>query len=165
MNTITIDYGKFRVQDWLLAADISSGAKMTYTVLALCARGQDHAWPTQSFLAEKTGVCVRTIQRYLGELAAQGFIEIGLERIKGKLRKVYWFLRHQVMPMEENQEQNFPPESGSVSAGHTTNCRVMGDNLSPRLTIKKENIKTPPFARIPAAASSPGLSRTGKPWR
>ena len=33
------------MQDWLLKADLSSGAKLTYSVLACCAGGKDHAWP------------------------------------------------------------------------------------------------------------------------
>lgn len=38
----TIGYGKFRVQEWLLKAKISTSAKMTYTVLATCSAAAIH---------------------------------------------------------------------------------------------------------------------------
>lgn len=55
------------MQEWLLKAELSAGAKLTYSVLACCAGGRDYAWPSQEYLATKVSVSVHTLQRYLTE--------------------------------------------------------------------------------------------------
>lgn len=63
------------MQEWLLKADLSPGAKLTYSVLPCCASGKNHAWPSQEYLAEKVSASVRPVQRYLKELIDFGLIE------------------------------------------------------------------------------------------
>ena len=52
------------------------GARCAYGVLAQLSGKSDHCWPSQKYLAERLGVSIRTIQKYLKELARLGFIAI-----------------------------------------------------------------------------------------
>lgn len=56
--------------------EISLGARCTYGMLAQVSGKSDHCWPSQKYLAERLGVSIRTIQKYLKELARLGFIAI-----------------------------------------------------------------------------------------
>ena len=56
--------------------EISLGARCTYGVLAQVSGKSDHCWPSQKYLAERLGVSIRTIQKYLKELVRLGFIAI-----------------------------------------------------------------------------------------
>ena len=92
------------MQEWLLKADLSAGAKLTYSVLACCAGGRDYVWPSQEYLAEKVSVSVRTLQRYLSELVRFGLIEKCKQYIKGQVRNIYRFLLHSVIGVGEKSK-------------------------------------------------------------
>lgn len=139
MQTYTIGYGKFRVQEWLLKAKISTSAKMTYTVLATCSGGKDHTWPSQKYLADKLMVSVRSIQRYLQELVCAGLITICWERIKGCSRRVYWFLQNKIMGPD------YPDPVVQNGNSGTTKMVDQHDTLSPHLDNKEKVIEIPPF--------------------
>jgi len=139
MQTYTIGYGKFRVQEWLLKAKISTSAKMTYTVLATCSGGKDHTWPSQKYLADHLMVSVRSIQRYLQELVRAGLITICWQRIKGYSRRVYWFLQNKIMG------QDLPDPEVRNGNSDTTKMVDQYDNLSPHLDNKEKVIEIPPF--------------------
>ncbi len=139
MQTYTIGYGKFRVQEWLLKAKISTSAKMTYTVLATCSGGKDHTWPSQKYLADQLMVSVRSIQRYLQELVRAGLITICWERIKGCSRRVYWFLQNKITGPDSPN-----PVVQNRNSG-TTKMVDQHDNLSPHLDNKEKVIEIPPF--------------------
>ncbi len=56
--------------------EITLGARCTYGVLAKLSGKSDKCWPSQKYLAERLGVSIRSIQKYLRELARLGFIAI-----------------------------------------------------------------------------------------
>jgi hypothetical protein len=145
-----MSYGKFRVQEWLLKAKISTSAKMTYTVLATCSGGKDHTWPSQQYLADKLMVSVRSIQRYLQELVRAGFITICWERIKGCNRRVYWFLQNNITG------PNLPNPVVRNEKSGTTKMVDQDDNLSPHLDNKERVIEIPPSP--PSEERNPVLS-------
>ena len=93
----------FRINMCLLESDLSAGAKLTYSVLACCCGGRDYVWPSQDFLAKRVSSSVRTVQRYLKELATFGLIKIGKEYIKGKIRTIYIFLNHALVTFESKE--------------------------------------------------------------
>ncbi|MDL2259871.1 helix-turn-helix domain-containing protein [Deltaproteobacteria bacterium OttesenSCG-928-K17] len=143
-----IHYGDFRMQDWLLKAEISAGAKLTYSVLACCAGGRDYVWPSQEFLAEKVSVSVRTLQRYLSELVRFGLIEKCKQYIKGQVRNVYRFLLHSVIGIsEKSRPQDAVGNDLPWSAQkHNILCSDQSDNLSPR--SEPELILPPAVAKL-----------------
>jgi len=130
---LVINYGDFRMQQWLLKADLSAGAKLTYSVLACCAGGRDFAWPSQEYLAEKVSVSVRTLQRYLSELVRFGLIEKGRQFIKGQVRNIYRFLRHAITgalsktETQDGERNGRPQRSEKID----TLCSDRHDNMSP----------------------------------
>ena len=157
--------GEVRLPDWLMSMELSTGAKLTYNVLATCAGGRDHAWPKQEYLARRVSASVRTIQRYLGELARHGLIAVSRESLKGKMRCVYAFLSPGAGPGRANLS---PPPGGQDEkkpAGSPI-CRLERDNLSPSLnkeeTIKGKKEEDPPAPQEARPAS--GLEAgTGDP--
>ena len=153
MNAISESYrigNDVRLPDWLMKMDLSSGVKLTYSVLATCSGGRDQAWPGQEYLAKRVSVSVRSIQRNLSELVKRGLIAISRESIKGKWRCVYTFLRPGLECEAEKEGDKLSPQSESRAnskADTPPDCRLYGDKLSSSL-IKEESIKgkeyTPP---------------------
>ena len=147
-NSYVVNYGDFRMQDWLLNADLSVGPKLTYSLLASLAGGKDHAWPSQNYLASKMSVSTRTVQRYLQKLVDSGLIEKCRGYLQGKVRCFYKFLAAKLVPVTptlplKEQHDNLSPcpdKAPEVVASNTTICRVVYDNLSPSLN-KEETIK------------------------
>ena len=90
----------FRLNSWLLQTELSMGAKLTYSVLANCCNGRDHAWPSQIYLAQCLSIAVRTVQRYLKELVDYGLIKISKKRLMGQTRSVYVFLNNALVSFE-----------------------------------------------------------------
>ena len=129
-----VNYGDFRMQEWLLKAELSTGVKLTYSVLACCAGGRDYAWPSQEYLAEKVSVSVRTLQRYLSELVRFGLIEKCKQYIKGQVRNIYRFLLHSVIGTGEKMKTQVvvANELPRQSKKHNILCSEQHDNLSPR---------------------------------
>lgn len=81
----------FLIHPWILKMNLTMGAKLAYSVLATCAKGRDYAWPSQSYLARCLSCSVRTLQRYLKELAADNLIKIGKKYLMGRTRTIYYF--------------------------------------------------------------------------
>ena len=141
-----INYGEFRMQEWLLKAELSAGAKLTYSVLACCAGGRDYVWPSQEYLAEKVSVSVRTLQRYLSELVRFGLIEKGKQYIKGQVRNIYRFLLHSVIGLSDKSR----PQDGAGSGSprqlklHNIVCQNQHDKMSPG----SESILPPAVAKL-----------------
>lgn len=126
MLTVTMHYGKFRIQSWLNEVEnMKSGPQLTYVQLAMCARGKDHAYPRHQWLAGKVNVTSRTIQTYIKWLVQAGLISVTQELVKGCSRKrnIYWFLAHPAIKtddaesatLEDGEEKNFPVEPEEFS--------------------------------------------------
>ena len=95
----------FRLNPWLLKTELSMGAKLTYSVLANCCNGRDHAWPSQAYLAKCLSISVRTVQRHLKELVNAGFIKIDKKYLMGQTRSIYIFLNHALVLFEPKTQQ------------------------------------------------------------
>ena len=102
----------FKLNRWLLKANLSMGAKLTYSVLACCCNGRDHVWPSQAYLAKCLSIAVRTVQRYLKELVDFGLIRIDRKYLMGQTRSVYSFLNHALVSFEPKVS---PSEESSSS--------------------------------------------------
>ena len=72
--------------DWLMSTDLSTGAKLTYVVLATA--GQDSSHLTQARLAGLVSTSVRSVQRHLGELSRRQ-ISVTRKAASGQSRHVY----------------------------------------------------------------------------
>lgn len=107
----------FNVGKWFLETPLplSTGAKWTYVVLAICACGDNHAWPDMEYLVKKVSASSRTIRRYLDELVRHGFIVISNEKSMGKKRAIYRFLNHAVLSSENAQEWERKAEKKAVA--------------------------------------------------
>jgi hypothetical protein len=118
MKTISHGYGKFRTPDWLDGIKILPGVQKTYEWIVMSARGKDYAYPTQEWLAKKVKVTCRSIRNYIRALVKALMIEVRIERIKGKLRHVYYFLAHPAIEVEkaEDDRKNFPVTAENFSA-------------------------------------------------
>ena len=159
MNAISESYrigGEVRLPDWLMKMNLSTGVKLTYTVLATCSGGRDQAWPGQGYLASRVSVSVRSIQRYLTELVKLGLIAISRKNVKGKNRCVYTFLRPgQEFEHKDDNLSSLSTQKAEPTLKDTTQCRLDHDNLSPSL-IKEESIKGKEYLPPTPQASEPG---------
>ena len=165
MSAISEGYrigGEVRLPDWLMKMDLSSGEKLTFNVLATCSGGRDHAWPGQKYLAERVSVSIRSIQRYLSELAKRGLIAISRERIKGKWRCVYTFLRPgQECGSEEGGDKLSPQavKQENPKAECPSYCHLNSDKMSPSLN-KEESIKGKEYTPPTPTTSEPMAEQT-----
>ncbi|QAZ66102.1 helix-turn-helix domain-containing protein [Solidesulfovibrio carbinolicus] len=116
--------------------EISLGARCTYGVLAQVSGKSDHCWPSQKYLAERLGVSIRTIQKYLKELVRLGFIAI-LSGHDGETN-TYQLLPHPLVLCELESRaarvSSTPATPEKSSGGH-------GENIAP--VFKKEEKNTP----------------------
>lgn len=128
----------FKLNSWLLKTELSMGAKLTYSVLASCCNGKDHAWPSQSYLAKCLTISVRSVQRHLKELVDYGLIKIIKKRLMGQLRSVYVFLNHALVsfepktpPAKKSQAKKAgspaPTEATKTTRSDTTKTANRGD--------------------------------------
>lgn len=99
----------FQMNGWLLQTNLSNGAKLAYSVLAICCGGRSYAWPSYEYLTVCLSASKRTVQRYLRELETHNFIKIERQYVKGQMRNVYRFLNHAQLIFE-------PAASASASA-------------------------------------------------
>ncbi len=138
MQVISLGYGQFRSPGWLDKLGLPPAERKTYEYLAIAAKGQDHAWPSQKWLADKVRVTTRSIRTYIRKLEERNLLMTVLERINGRLRLVYYFLAHPVVKAAV-ERKNFPVKEEKFS-GHLTN--------------RKENIKLPPYPPQKEAADA-----------
>ncbi len=138
MQVISLGYGQFRSPGWLDKLGLPPAERKTYEYLAIAAKGQDHAWPSQKWLADKVRVTTRSIRTYIRKLEERSLLMTVLERINGRLRLVYYFLAHPVVKAAV-ERKNFPVKEEKFS-GHLTN--------------RKENIKLPPYPPQKEAADA-----------
>lgn len=129
MQTISIGYGQFRSPEWLDELNLSPGERKTYEYLAMASKGQDHAWPSQDWLAKKVRVTTRSIRNYTRKLEKINLLMTAMERINGRLRLVYYFLAHPIV----------------LAAAHRKNFPVKEEKFSGHLNKEKKNIQTPPY--------------------
>lgn len=54
--------------------ELSRGAQRCLQILQYYSRGKGYCWPAQSTLAEKLGVTVRQVKRYIRELKESGYV-------------------------------------------------------------------------------------------
>ncbi len=128
MQAETMSYGKFLIPEWTDKLNLRPGLRKTFECLVLAARGLDHAWPKQDWLAAKANITTRTVRNHTRELEEEGVIKTVMERIDGHLRLVYYFLAHPVAVAARNRK-NFP---------------VTPERISGHLNKRKKNIQSPP---------------------
>jgi hypothetical protein len=129
MQTISIGYGQFRSPEWLDELNLSPGERKTYEYLAMASKGQDHAWPSQDWLAKKVRVTTRSIRNYTRKLEEINLLMTAMERINGRLRLVYYFLAHPIV----------------LAAAHRKNFPAKEEKFSGHLNKGKKNIQNPPY--------------------
>jgi len=118
MQTISIGYGQVRIRKWLDQLGLMPGERKMFECLILAARGKDHAWPSQEWLAEKVNVTVRSIRNYIRRMEEREIIRTMRVRINGCLRLVYYFLAHPVIVAAVGADRkNFPVGTEEFS-GH-----------------------------------------------
>ena len=128
MQVETMSYGKFLIPEWTDELNLRPGVRKTLECLVLAARGLDHSWPKQEWLAEKAKITTRTVRNHTRKLEEEGLIKTVMERINGHLRMVYYFLAHPV----------------AVAARDRKNFPVTPERISGHLNKRKKNIKSPP---------------------
>ncbi len=117
----------FNVGKWFLETPLplSTGAKWTYVLLAICSGGNSYAWPDMASLMKNVSASSRTVRRYLDELVRHGFIIITHDYIegqkRGKKRPIYRFLNHAVLSSENLLEwdKNKAKKAEEVEANTT----------------------------------------------
>ncbi len=114
MQVISLGYGQFRSPGWLDKLGLPPAERKTYEYLAIAAKGQDHAWPSQKWLADKVRVTTRSIRTYIRKLEERSLLMTVLERINGRLRLVYYFLAHPVVKAAV-ERKNFPVKEEKFS--------------------------------------------------
>lgn len=140
MQTISIGYGQVRIRKWLDQLGLMPGERKMFECLILAARGKDHAWPSQEWLAEKVNVTVRSIRNYIRRMEEREIIRTMRVRINGCLRLVYYFLAHPVIVAAVGADRkNFP---------------VGTEEFSGHLIKRKEDKKIPPAPQGENAAGA-----------
>jgi len=140
MQTISIGYGQVRIRKWLDQLGLMPGERKMFECLILAARGKDHAWPSQEWLAEKVNVTVRSIRNYIRRMEEREIIRTVRVRINGCLRLVYYFLAHPVIVAAVGADRkNFP---------------VGTEEFSGHLIKRKEDKEIPPAPQGENAAGA-----------
>ena len=140
MQTISIGYGQVRIRKWLDQLGLMPGERKMFECLILAARGKDHAWPSQEWLAEKVNVTVRSIRNYIRRMEEREIIRTMRVRINGCLRLVYYFLAHPVIVAAVGADRkNFP---------------VGTEEFSGHLIKRKEDKEIPPTPQGGSAAGA-----------
>ena len=139
-GTIAIGYGKFRTPDWIDGIKMLPGVQKTYEWIVMSARGEDHAYPSQKWLAKKVKVCERSIRNHKKTLIDLQLIKQEIERIKGRLRRVYYLLAHPAI----------------VAAIQRKNLPVTAENFSGQLDKGKCCTENPPCPPLGKAAQAAG---------
>lgn len=186
MNSGLRPGGLFRLEGWLLKDNrLSTGAKMTYAVLACCSGGRDWARPSQAYLAAAVSASVRSIQNYLRELVQNQLIKVEKRPSGHTSRRVYRFIRPSGGRPEARKIQAAPPAPGpsaQTSArpeaeGQAREFPPPGEKYAPSYkNINKKNNKEEAFkaraalsprgagpAETPAAAGKPPQSPSLNP--
>lgn len=141
MQTISIGYGQVKIREWLDQLDLAPGERKLFECLTMAARGKDHAWPEQEWLARKVNVTVRTIRNYIRRMEKLQILRTMKVRINGSLRLVYYFLAHPVIVagVGESDRKNFP---------------VRAEKFSGHLIKRKKNKEIPPTPQRGNAAGA-----------
>lgn len=176
-NTFRINSGDFRVQDWLLDSPLSAGAKLTFTVLATCARGKDYVWPGIDYLAQKVSASNKTITRHINELVNFGLLRKQRMQFKGQVRNVYFFVQHQIVKLYPNQlapqsdkTTDCPDPSQVKKADDPTICPKQPAKMSDPNNMNSENTEgkeetnppLPPFEPDSASAAVTAVEEGGE---
>ena len=137
---------------WLLRhKGISLGAKMVYAVMASCARSSDHCFPSQAWLAESTGISIRSVQNHLRELMRAGLIRAKAGRFGSVLR--YYFLRAGIIEFRASSAgqavQNPARTGANFAEGYANSAYINNFN---KFNKEKE---IPPFPPDDLQARSP----------
>jgi len=154
----------FKIGSWILKTELSSGAKLTFSVLAVCAGGRDHVWPSQEYLAKAVSASVRSVQRYLKELVDFGLIRIGKKWLMGQTRTIYSFLNHALVCFEPKaagaEQKQARIKAEMTSPARPTKTAKPGDKngASPNKEECIENNKfSPPFPPKGPSLAEPEL--------
>ncbi len=113
--------------------EVSLVARCMYGLLSQLSGKSDRCWPSQKYLAERLGVSIRTIQKYLKELVQLGFIAI-ISGHDGETN-TYQLLPHPLVIAELEGRAARTAATPEKSSGGD------GEKISP--VIKKEEKKTP----------------------
>lgn len=173
----------FNMGKWFLDSNLplSTGAKLTYLVLATCSQKHDYSWASLEFLAKNVSASKRTVRRYLEELAKENFIEITNGVFMGKKRLIFRFLNQAILTFEKVSERRrtppmrfedlkkeaeaTPPDECQIKPENSEDLCKKNDKNDTRLykeesyQVKKEN-NTPPK---PPSVESSGHDRTDEP--
>jgi len=134
--------------------EITLGARCTYGVLAKLSGKSDKCWPSQKYLAERLGVSIRSIQKYLRELARLGFIAI-LSGHDGETN-TYQLLPHPLVISElEGRAACSSATPAKFSEGD-------GEKISP--VFKKEEKKNTPLTPQ-RGEEGDRLSQSTRAWK
>jgi DNA-binding Lrp family transcriptional regulator len=154
MKTTTAGYHNFRMDDWLLYCNtLGGGEKLTYSLLRLCSRGKDHAYPKQEWLSERMKNSEKQVRRYLKNLEDQGFISSVRKKINGYVQNCYFFLAHPMIPEQPetkkmSQGKNYKKERSLKNPGENysaTHHRTIDTEISCFETENEEDpAVTPP---------------------
>lgn len=80
------------VPDFILKVPgLTQGSRLLYGILCDCSGHKHCCWPSQAYLAWRTGQCVRSVQNHLKKLAKAGFIDIRKRPFRGNK---YYLLEH-----------------------------------------------------------------------
>ncbi len=129
---------------FVLGMDMSTDAKVLYTLLCDFAGGKDHCWPSQSRLAGMLSCSVSSVKKYLRELTAHDLITI---RRTSFHSSTYYILRpkNAALSLRPKEPKIAYPQANS---GYNKNC-------------KKEEIKDPPLPprETPRPSGTPGTHK------
>jgi hypothetical protein len=113
---------------FVLRANINPGAKQVYALLLNLCGPRNRCWPSQNYIADQVGQCLRSVQNYIKELEAFGLIAIQRHRDGN----IYSLLPHPIVIAElrrrQAQAQNEKSAHAHLAAG-----------------IKEEKKKNPPL--------------------
>jgi hypothetical protein len=119
METFT-PFGRFRgpiIPTWIIEHDsLTPGAKLLYVVMSACTCGKDHCWPSQSVLATKMKVSLRTVKNYLDELVKQNLIRI--VQAKAGTVLTYYFLNSEAVTLYPSASASAQSERPLPSQGY-----------------------------------------------
>jgi hypothetical protein len=155
-------FGRFRgpiIPTWILENNcLTPGAKLLYVVMAACTCGKDHCWPSQSILAEKMRVSLRTVKNYLDELVKQNLIRI--DQAKTGTVLTYYFLKSEAVKLYPSASASAQSERSLPSQGYANfadpAAKPTGDYA--KSVITREPARSASATAITPVASPPAMS-------
>lgn len=128
------------IPSFVLRANINPGAKQVYALLLNLCGPRNRCWPSQNYIADQVGQCLRSVQNYLKELEAFGLIATQRHRDGN----IYTLLPHPIVIAELRRRQAQAQNEKSAHANLAAGIKEEKNKNTPLTPPAREGVKEKP---------------------